>query len=105
MEQKAKDYILNTLNVGRDYSENGEAEYSGRGMSGKTTHAIVVEYSSDVEDAVREALENDEDSFEEMLEVELIKEAWDDDADFEFNNGGYDLQVRRDSLGSNYIIY
>jgi len=106
MELKAKEYILNNLNVGEDYSEEGTADYSGRGMYGKTTHAVVVEYSNDVEEAIRELLEEDKSKLQELLEAGVIKEALnEDDSDFEVGNGCYDLHLSRDNLGLDYIIY
>jgi hypothetical protein len=106
MELKTKNYILNNLNVGRDYSEEGTADYSGRCMYGKTTHAIVIEYSNEVEQAVRDLLEEDESKLQELLDADVIKEAWDeDDSDFEIGNGCYDLHLALDNLGLDYITY
>lgn len=105
MQKQAKDFILNNLNIGRDYSEDGEAEYSGRGMYGRSTHAVVVDYADEVKDGIQYLIdEADEDDIEALIESGLICESG-DDSDFVIDDEGYEINFRRDNLGLDYIIY
>lgn len=114
MKIEKKEYILNVLSIGRDYSEDGEAEYSGRGMYGRNTHAIVIDGFSDVRDAIINLfseMDDDErhEELDKMIDLGILYYADEDDRDTFTIEGEDDDQFSIsgsiDNLGLDYIIY
>jgi len=108
MKTEIKNFILNVLEIGEDYSDSGEPEYSGRGMYGKVTDAIKTEDLNEINDAIQAHIEdNYEDNVvEELEELGLINTVWDkSDSDFEVEGELYEVNLRRDNLGLGYIHY
>lgn len=108
MKQEIKDFILNTLNVGRDYSEDGNTEYVGRGMYSLGTHAVITEDAYDIEVAVIDFVEDAEDeqeAVETLINVGLIYTADSSCDSIELECKDYQLAVKVDSFHSNYVLY
>lgn len=113
MELKVKEFLLNNVDC-RDYSEDGEADYSGRYMYGKQTHAVVVDDYDDVKHGVQDYINENSDegegeTFDEVLseleEIGVITDTWEEKGDIEVDGQFYNLNLRSDNLGRSYIFY
>ena len=90
MELKLAEKIVNICLHNSSHEIELREDYSGRGMFGKTTAAVIVEYESAITEAIGSFLvDASEDDIEEINELGALMEK------------GY----RTDSLGMRTIIY
>lgn len=113
MELAIKEFLLNNVDC-RDYSEDGEADYSGRYMYGQCTHAVVVEDYDDIKSGIQAYIDENSDDgdgetfddvINELEELGLIESTYESRSDLEIDGEKYDINLRSDNLGRSYIFY
>lgn len=106
MEQKTKDFILTRLNQGKDYSDEGTADYFGRSLFNQKTHAIVIEERDYILQSVEERLRCESITINEILDSGLIHVSkHENETDFKHNNVNYTINLKISSFGRGFIFH
>ncbi|MGD1524059.1 hypothetical protein [Vibrio harveyi] len=101
MELQAAQIIVDDIGYGRLYED-----YIARGNRNPTS-AVVVESIYDAVIFISEFCREDDGNLQQLLDLQLIYLAEDDNPrySFEFNGDKYQVAIKTDNMGKNYIIY